>query len=78
MLVCSIVAICGSITTILFTPKYDSHHLEDENTYISLEHSCLLPAPEDIMAIRNKNKEYEMIQVVDSSCDYFMQEEDME
>jgi hypothetical protein len=47
--------------------------LEDENSYIALEHECLRPSEDLIVQLgstkRDKSGTYEMIEVVDASYD---------
>jgi hypothetical protein len=83
MLACSLVAVCGAICTYTLIPQYGVEQLQDEDTYIELEHDCVKPDAEmrEFMQAVRQARQFEMVQIVDyQSCvgesDWDMSEQD--
>jgi len=72
MYICAVVALLGAVVTHLFTPRYSACDLEEEGSYIPLEHSCLRPRLEE-QALLGKGsyyqrmKTYEMPEVIENT-----------
>lgn len=45
---CSGIAVLGVLVTYVFIPRYSAASLEEESSYIALEHSCLQPSLADL------------------------------
>lgn len=77
--ICSVVALLGALVTTLFIPSYGAVELEREESYIALDFTWLQPQLGDMHAGPAPSKlGYQMIEVIESSCDYALDERDPE
>ena len=71
--ICGGVALLGALVTTLFTPTYGAVELEKEESYIALDYAQFYPSVEDIHNSHRGKEGYQMIEVIESACDYSLE-----
>ena len=77
MFLCSGIAFLGAVVTYFFTPRYGASELESEDSYLMLEHPCLVPSVEDLAlleATKESRRQGVMFEVVEAVYDDYNEE----
>ena len=74
--ICALIAVFGALTTTLFIPTYGAVELEREDKYIPLDYQYFHPPISVINALNQSKGGYQMIEVVESACNYSLDEDD--